>query len=353
MKKNILFIYRGQVLLKEFLPEYEKYSDENCTLLVEKGIPFSIVSKDINKRGLNVKLMTHDDLLNGKINMMFDVIIGNPPYSRGLHLKIIKKAFDLLNDGGMMSVIHPASFALGKNSEPNKNYKDVIDIVEKYESTLTLFNAKSRFSNINFDGILSITEVTKVINKKIVVENKHIDDSNTYVTESVGNIYHHGSQIPVSIRKKIENQGNPTINQKSYKFIKNSPLWVKVNYIAGNLDSEGNKRDDYYCLFYKEYQDSLDDLISDDINTFNRNTGISVETHEEAINMLNYFKTKFCRFALSLNKIGTTIWTGKILDSVPYLDFTETWNDEKLYNYFNLNKDEINYIENFISKFYD
>jgi hypothetical protein len=54
MKKNILFIYRGQVLLKEFLPEYEKYLGENCVLLVEKGIPFNIVFMDIKKIGLNV-----------------------------------------------------------------------------------------------------------------------------------------------------------------------------------------------------------------------------------------------------------------------------------------------------------
>jgi hypothetical protein len=37
MKKNILFIYRGQVLKSEFLPEYKKHSDSNCVLLVEKG----------------------------------------------------------------------------------------------------------------------------------------------------------------------------------------------------------------------------------------------------------------------------------------------------------------------------
>jgi hypothetical protein len=45
MKKNILFIYRGQVLLTEFLPQYEKYSNENCVLLVEKGISFNIKNK--------------------------------------------------------------------------------------------------------------------------------------------------------------------------------------------------------------------------------------------------------------------------------------------------------------------
>ena len=50
MKKNILFIYRAQVLLKEFLPEYKKYSEENCVILVEKDKPFNLIKKDIIQR---------------------------------------------------------------------------------------------------------------------------------------------------------------------------------------------------------------------------------------------------------------------------------------------------------------
>ncbi len=30
--------------------------------------------------------------------MKFDVVVGNPPYKQGLHIKIFNKAFELLED---------------------------------------------------------------------------------------------------------------------------------------------------------------------------------------------------------------------------------------------------------------
>ena len=94
MKKNILFIYRGQVLKSEFLPEYKNYSEENCILMVEKGPSFNTISLLINKLGLKVTLMTHDDLLEDKVYMKFDSIVMNPPYKGGLHIDIFNKAFE-------------------------------------------------------------------------------------------------------------------------------------------------------------------------------------------------------------------------------------------------------------------
>ena len=39
--------------------------------------------------------------------------------------------------------------------------------------------------------------------------------------------------------------------------------------------------------------------------------------------------------------------------SVPYMDFTQKWNDEKLFKYFEFNQDEINFINDYIEDWYE
>ena len=70
-----------------------------------------------------------------------------------------------------------------------------------------------------------------------------------------------------------------------------------------------------------------------------------------AQNFLNYLKTNFARFCLSIYKLNMNLHRGE-LKSVPWLDFTQEWTDEKLYKYFLLTKEEIDFIEKNIPKYY-
>jgi site-specific DNA-methyltransferase (adenine-specific) len=70
-------------------------------------------------------------------------------------------------------------------------------------------------------------------------------------------------------------------------------------------------------------------------------------TQNEALNLVNYLKTKFCRFL-----VGTILTTQNIVKDkfqfVPMQDFTEEWTDEKLYKKYGLTEEEIAYIESII-----
>ena len=70
-------------------------------------------------------------------------------------------------------------------------------------------------------------------------------------------------------------------------------------------------------------------------------------TEEQCINLSNYLRTKFARFLLSLSKISQH-GTSKTYRFVPYLDFSEEWTDEKLYEKYGLTQEEIDLIENSI-----
>lgn len=70
-------------------------------------------------------------------------------------------------------------------------------------------------------------------------------------------------------------------------------------------------------------------------------------TKEVAYNLSNYMRTKFARFLLSLSKSSQHA-TAKAYRFVPKQDFTQSWDDEKLYEKYSFTKEEIEFIESMI-----
>ena len=71
------------------------------------------------------------------------------------------------------------------------------------------------------------------------------------------------------------------------------------------------------------------------------------DSEEEGKNVISYIQTKFFRFLVFLIK-NTQHGTQKVYKFVPIQDFSQSWNDEKLYKKYNLLKDEIEFIESMI-----
>jgi len=353
MKKNILFIYRGQVLKSEFLPKYEKYLEENCILLVEKGPSYNTISLLINKLGLNVILMTHDDLLEDKINMKFDSIVMNPPYKGGLHIDIFNKSFDLLKDGGKLTCIHPSTpFITRKPTRIDKKTKLIKNIISDYESTLTLVDGNKLF-NAGFFAPLSITEIVKVKSSNINVRFNHIDENNSinYRFDSLDDVFMHGSPLVSEIHKKVIRLMGVSVDSKLTRRGSRGNFYLKINSIVGNIPKNDTINPDFNCIIYKENEDSFEQLLTTDF--INGDTMyVSLETRLEAHNFFKYCMTKFARFCVSFYKINQHIDRGE-LKALPYLDFSQEWTDEMLFDYFDFNDEEINFIKSYIGNWYD
>ena len=71
------------------------------------------------------------------------------------------------------------------------------------------------------------------------------------------------------------------------------------------------------------------------------------ETEEKALNVYNYLRTKFVRFLIQLTLTGMNMSIDNF-KFVPWLDFSEEWNDEKLYKKYELDEKEIAVIESVI-----
>ena len=71
------------------------------------------------------------------------------------------------------------------------------------------------------------------------------------------------------------------------------------------------------------------------------------DTKKEAENVISYIKTRFFRFLVLLMK-STQNGTAKVYKFVPMQDFSESWDDQKLYKKYNLTKKEIDFIESMV-----
>ncbi|MBR3557290.1 MAG: Eco57I restriction-modification methylase domain-containing protein [Bacteroidales bacterium] len=68
---------------------------------------------------------------------------------------------------------------------------------------------------------------------------------------------------------------------------------------------------------------------------------------EECENVISYIKTRFMRFLVMLRKV-TQSTTKEVYKFVPLQDFSHPWTDEMLYKKYDLDKDEIAFIESMI-----
>jgi site-specific DNA-methyltransferase (adenine-specific) len=68
------------------------------------------------------------------------------------------------------------------------------------------------------------------------------------------------------------------------------------------------------------------------------------ENELEQLNVLSYMQTKFFHALVSMYKISQNTMK-KAYSLVPLQDFKQSWTDEKLYKKYNLNKEEVNFIE--------
>lgn len=70
-------------------------------------------------------------------------------------------------------------------------------------------------------------------------------------------------------------------------------------------------------------------------------------TESEAKNLDTYLRSKFLRFLVGLRKNTQDITKDRFV-FVPKLPMNQSWSDEELYSHFNLNEDEINFIETIV-----
>jgi hypothetical protein len=267
----------------------------------------------------------------------FDIVIGNPPYKRKLNLKFLNKVSSISNTS---LFVHPSSWLIDEKNI-NNDFNITRNIHKDTLDKVVLFNGNPVF-NI---GLYIPCAITYIDNNK---KRKGID-----VVDKINNIKITYSSINdinkfsnVNEYKTILNKINNNYHLGLQYNKDNGNYFVNMSRIRGHVYENNNEtkmyKDDFYTTITK-------DAIVETEKT--KQVYFSFKTEIEANNFLSYLKTNFSRFCLSICKNSSDL--NRIdFTKIPYLDFTQEWTDEKLYQEFNLTEEEINFINTHIPKYY-
>jgi hypothetical protein len=280
------------------------------------------------------------------VSKKFDVIIGNPPYKQGLHMKFLDKAFNLLSDEGELICVHPSSSFISLK-DANLPYAKVVEKIKNNIKSLKFFNANGVF-NIGLFVPCSITHIIKNFsnNGKIVVDFTY-DNISSAKFNSLNDVNMWGNRPEIfSFLSKLNDQSTILNFVLTPEQFSNFSFFIQFSDIRGNVSSDIRKlvSDDFYTIVPRDFKIVSGELIN------SRHAVFGFKTLFEAENFLKYLKSNFVRRILSLSKINQHILRGE-LKLIPWLNFNEEWTDEKLFKYFNLSKVEIDFI-NEMPKYY-
>ena len=337
---------------------------------------FEVDSRMFNetKRKFSSINIIKQDFLNTNIDMKFDVIIGNPPFQAPGNFKgstllwpsFYEKADSLLKENGYLFFLSPYTWSSAINEE-SKNSK--VSLCNFNTSELLNFDLTPN-SHFNV-GSSTISSALFCKNKKSSTNvNVKFSDSVELKMDISDldfipmNVY---STHDISIFDKV-------INNDLQKFeLLNSTFGKGIRSSKNNL-SESSKDDLIYKSYYtwsnykknkflwSNYKGLCHDtpkivlFYSNDCSFIydkgsaglgHLTAGIPCNSIREYENAMTIFNSKLFNFVSKFKPYkGTHGGKPATVKHFPKLSFNKTWTDLEIYKYFNLTKEEIDYIEN-------
>ena len=296
-----------------------------------------------------VKIENIKDLDKVMAGKKFDIVYSNPPYTRNLDLSILEA---MLKISKSVIFIHPSAYLLSpKYYSP---YNKIKDKFGRFLKSVKLFWGNEIF-NIAMFLPLCITEWDSNKHDDQIIINDFVYEKGIYKIKDISNITHYGSNIHFILPFK----------EKIIKYIeKNGSLYshrVKRDY--SNITNfsfifpaiRGDKI--AFHSFFKNSYSSEFEIVNSSFR-YEKNTAYSryllwsFENENERKSFIDFCKTKIARFCLSFIKNGSHLDTSEVA-LVPWLDFTQEWNDAKLCKEFGISEELWNYIDKFIPDYYD
>ena len=293
--------------------------------------------------------------------MKFDCIVSNAPYNNGLHEKFEVKYFELCK--GEIVWVSPLSFLLGK-----KQNKRITLELDKYKTDIEQINGNEYF-DAAIGGTMGIVFCDMAGSSSITFDGKKYDKTDGISTYS-------NDDLLVSIKHKIGCNNlsdsihnhivkEPNTNKFSSCKIEQNPQdnwWcIRMSPFAGD-NHRGSKGADFYTTVTKKYINELPITYKEaQSKTYKFNNGviknymdyyIHFNTYSEAKHCLDYLISDFARICIYFIKTTIELSSGE-LKYVPWQDFTQEWNDEKLFKKYGITKEEIQNIYDILPNYYN
>lgn len=369
------------------------------------GLTYTVPMTEIECKVYNWRSKKNMSLIGDEI-MKFDYIIGNPPYQKEknetawsgqIYNYFMDSAYKISDK---TFLITPARFLFNAGKTPKEWNKKMLNdthfkVLKYYEDSKSVFvntaieggvaiHLYDNTSEFNPIGVFTTQEEIDSIVRKVSMNKEKLTFSDTIYPYSS---YSFTTNLPIifpelfeklpnkriiasNLFEKFENKlffmDKPIDNQEYIRMLGRKDnervfMWVNTNYIekADNFE--------YYKVFVPAANGStlFDNKASSIIgipivgkcNEGHNQTFISIgkfNTEKEAINCLNYLKTKFVRMLIGTLKV-TQNGKKDVYLNVPIQDFTENsdidWSksikeiDQQLYKKYSLDEKEIAFIE--------
>ena len=287
------------------------------------------------------------------MGMKFDVVVGNPPYLGGLHMKFLQQGFQMLKEDGWLVFVQPSTCFIN-NKKTNFSGNKIIEEISDHIQSIEFVNGNKIFE-IGLFVPCSVTVLSKQKRNGDFIVKYVSDEVVPYSSVEEISMFPQKETVKsltekLTTDKNLQQKCNQTRQDLSCLNLK-KPFIVKISTIRGNVSKDTLFMSSFWTFLPndKEYEIVYSNKQFCEIGK-NQSLFFEFDSQVEGENFIKYLKTNFARRALSLLKINQQI--GGSLNKVPYLDFTQEWTDEKLFKEFKLTQDEIDFI-NLIPKYYD